>query len=206
MQAWSDEMKGEEVSPAEISHNLYFPWYSPMSNFSHREPSPCNTASCSLKASVWLYTGPALALAGAWLRRELVSLGRTSLENLCLRKSPHRSARVHSTWWRNISYWRVRARTGLGGAQQPSPARGMRQSFCLDNCFAVESKVTTPGRVSHNEQKANARRRGCDLHPAPQCHTADLRGLPRSRQHRNSTSECEVLLRIAEAASDGRGH
>lgn len=86
VQACSAEMKQEEVSLAEIS---YFPWYSPMSNFSHREPSPCNTASCNLKASVWLYTGPALALAGAWLRRELVSLGRTSLENLCLRKSPH---------------------------------------------------------------------------------------------------------------------
>lgn len=89
VQAWSVEMKREEVSPAAISYNLYFAWYSPMSNFSHREPSPCNTASCNLKASVWLYTGPALALAGAWLRRELVSLGRTSLENLCLRKSPH---------------------------------------------------------------------------------------------------------------------
>lgn len=81
--------RGERIKSGRDPHNLCFPWYSPMSSLSQREPRPCSTASCSLKASVWLYTGPALALAGAWLRRELVSLGRTSLENLCLRKSPH---------------------------------------------------------------------------------------------------------------------
>lgn len=104
------EVSGRDVVVAEQKHRSerrdgatdlgahpIFPRYSPMSSFSHRGPRPCSTASCILKASVWLYTGPALALTGAWLRREPASLGRTSLENRCLRKSPHFSARVHST-------------------------------------------------------------------------------------------------------------
>lgn len=79
------------VSPRESG------WYLPRSSLSQRGPRPCRTASCSLKASVWEYTGPARALTGAWVTKEPASFGRMSLQNRLLRKSPHLPPRVRKT-------------------------------------------------------------------------------------------------------------